>query len=82
MRNFSVSAFKAHALGILQGVAETGETVLVTKRGKPLACVTPYADPILSAQPGKLAGTIAFENDLIAPMAELAGPSVRGGGKR
>ena len=35
--------FKARCLKILDDVAERGETVVVTKRGKPVARVTPVA---------------------------------------
>ncbi len=73
MRSFSVSKFKAHALAILKGVAETGEGVLVTKRGKPLARVVPWRDAETASRAGKLAGAIAFEEDIVSPLVfELA----------
>lgn len=65
MKTFSVSQFKAHALSILDAVAQTGEGVTVTKRGKPLARVTAYQEPDRTARPGRLAGTIAVEHDLL-----------------
>ena len=34
MKKLSVSEFKAKALGVMDQVARTGETVVVTKRGK------------------------------------------------
>lgn len=68
MRSFSVSDFKAHALGILNGIAETGESVLVTKRGKPIACVSPCAEEAPSTAPGRLKGTLTFSEDLIRPV--------------
>lgn len=67
MKTFSVSQFKAHALGILDAVAQTGESVVVTKRGKPLTRVIPYAEPAREMRPGRLAGTLLFEKDLAEP---------------
>jgi len=67
MKTFAVSQFKAHALAILDAVAQTGESVVVTKRGKPLARVVPYAEPAREMRPGRLEGTLLFERDLGAP---------------
>lgn len=71
MRTFTISGFKAHALSIIQAVAETGERIVVTKRGKPLVYVTPYADPERTATLGKLSGTISFEGDIVSPLRSL-----------
>lgn len=37
--------FKAKCLKLLDEVAETGETIVVTKRGKPVARVAPMESP-------------------------------------
>lgn len=44
-RSIAVSRFKAECLGLLGEVAETGEELIVTKRGKPLARVIPITEP-------------------------------------
>ncbi len=44
-RSVSVSKFKAQCLSLLNNVAETGEELLVTKRGKPLARVVSVSEP-------------------------------------
>ena len=41
----SVSEFKATCLSLLARVKATGETILVTKRGEPLAVITPPPEP-------------------------------------
>lgn len=41
MRSIAVSRFKAECLALLQEVAETGEELVVTKRGTPIARVSP-----------------------------------------
>ncbi len=74
MKTFSVSQFKAHALGILDAVAQTGEGIIVTRRGKPLARVLPYREPERESRPGRLSGTITFEEDLVTPPVDVAGP--------
>jgi len=68
MRTYSVSKFKAHALAIISGIAETGQRVVVTKRGKPLVVVEPYGAPEEPPNPGKLVGTITFEEDIVSPL--------------
>jgi prevent-host-death family protein len=40
-REISASQFKARCLRLLDEVAETGETLVVTKHGKPVARVEP-----------------------------------------
>ena len=36
-----VTEFKAKCLALLDGVGERGDTITITKRGKPIATVTP-----------------------------------------
>lgn len=45
MRTIPAAQFKARCLKLLDEVAETGETIVVTKRGKPVARVEPVAEP-------------------------------------
>lgn len=45
MRTIPAGQFKAQCLAILDEVAETGELVVVTKRGKPVAQITPLEPP-------------------------------------
>ena len=68
MKTMAITEFKAHALQVLGEVAETREPVLVTKRGKPLAEIIPFAEK--KPSPGKLADTLVFENDIVSPLGE------------
>jgi prevent-host-death family protein len=43
MRTMKAGEFKAKCLGVLDEVHQTGEPVLITKRGKPVAKVTALA---------------------------------------
>lgn len=45
MRTIAAGRFKAQCLRLLDEVAETGETIVVTKRGKPVAKVEPIGEP-------------------------------------
>ena len=44
MRSIAASQFKARCLVLLDEVAETKETLVVTKRGKPVAQVVPVKE--------------------------------------
>lgn len=44
-RTIPASEFKAKCLALLDEVAETKETLVVTKRGKPVAQVVPAEEP-------------------------------------
>ncbi|HEU5020523.1 MAG TPA: type II toxin-antitoxin system prevent-host-death family antitoxin [Bryobacteraceae bacterium] len=41
----SVTEFKANCLALLEDVSAKGDTITVTKRGKPLATVSPAPKP-------------------------------------
>ena len=69
MKSMAISEFKARALRILDEVARSGESVLITRRGKPLARVVPF-DEKEKNKPGKLAGTLVFEDDIVSPLGE------------
>jgi prevent-host-death family protein len=58
--------FKTHCLQLLDEVARTGSSFIVTKRGRPVARVTPLA----GQEPASLAGSILEEGDLISPIGE------------
>ncbi len=64
-RRIAVSRFKAECLAILDEVAATGETLVVTKRGKPVAKVIP------TVPAPSLAGSVTFlvdDDELTAPI--------------
>lgn len=67
--------FKAVCLRVLDDVAESGQPVIITKRGKPVARVVPFqeeppADDERRSLFGSLAGTITVVGDIIAPLDE------------
>ncbi|MBI2377939.1 MAG: type II toxin-antitoxin system Phd/YefM family antitoxin [Deltaproteobacteria bacterium] len=62
------AVFKAKCLAILDEVARTGRTVVVTKRGKPIARLA----PVESSQKRPLADGILFlADDLVSPTGDV-----------
>jgi prevent-host-death family protein len=64
-RTVSASQFKTKCLAMLDEVAATGEEIIVTKRGRPVARVS------ATTEPETLLGSVTFnvsEDDLIEPL--------------
>jgi prevent-host-death family protein len=70
MKTMAISEFKAHCLQVFGRVARTKETVVVTKRGKPLVEVVPFRDKGKSSEPGRLSETLVFEKDIVSPLGD------------
>ena len=68
MLTLSISEFKAKALGVLEQIAQTGESVVVTKRGKAIVKVVPFSDDVAVNVPGTLTGTVLAEEDIVSPL--------------
>ena len=56
--------FKARCLALLDDVAETGDEITVTKRGRPVAKVVPME------RPRSLKGSIVWQGDVLSPIGE------------
>jgi prevent-host-death family protein len=79
MKSVAVSEFKSHCLSLLEDVARTGEPILVTKRGKPLARITPSGDIAVARPQDTLRGSVSYHGDLLAPVVPAeAWNAVRG----
>ena len=70
MRTMAISKFKSHALRVLNEVAKSQETIVITKRGKPIAQVVPYRKSAMKPTPGKLSDTFVFETDIVTPLGK------------
>ncbi|HEX8640700.1 MAG TPA: type II toxin-antitoxin system prevent-host-death family antitoxin [Allosphingosinicella sp.] len=63
-KTMGAAEFKAHCLRILDEVQRSGESVTITKRGKPVAEVKPVAEESRSKSLfGALKGTVTFAPD-------------------
>ena len=58
-----VSEFKAKCLGLLDEVAK-GSTLIITRRGHPIAKVSPVSAPVKSLR-GSWKGTVRIKGDLV-----------------
>ncbi|MCK4505295.1 MAG: type II toxin-antitoxin system Phd/YefM family antitoxin [Candidatus Aegiribacteria sp.] len=68
MKTLAITDFKAHALQILGQIAKTKESVVITKRGKPLVEVIPFSTS--KSVPGKLSDALVFEKDIVSSLGE------------
>jgi prevent-host-death family protein len=67
VRSIPAARFKAQCLKLLDEVSQTGETIVVTKRGKPVAKVEPVEEP------PSLKGSVTFlvsDEELLQPILE------------
>jgi len=58
--------FKAKCLKLLDQVAETRETLVITKHGRPVAQVVPV--PAAKNIIGAMRGSVLWEGDIISPI--------------
>ena len=68
MKSIAAGRFKAECLALLDEVAATGASLVVTKRGKPVARVVPVVEP------PSLVGSVRVlvsEDQLLAPIDEV-----------
>ncbi len=69
MHTIQASEFKAKCLALMDNVAETGETWVVTKNGKPVAELRPYSGGRIDA-PWGLHPDLEIRGDIIEPLDE------------
>jgi prevent-host-death family protein len=63
------SVFKAQCLKLMDEVARTGQPVVITKRGKPVAQLVPVpAEP--KSMFGYMRSTVTITGDVVAPIEE------------
>lgn len=64
-RRVPAAQFKARCLALLDEVEATGRAIVVTKRGRPVARVTPLAEGAPD-----LRGSVVSQGDLVSPLDE------------
>ena len=70
MKTMAITEFKTYALKIIDEVAKSKESLIITKRGKPLAELIPFRKSEQKHVPGKLADALIFEKDIVAPLGD------------
>jgi prevent-host-death family protein len=68
MPTIQASEFKAKCLALMDQVARTGETLVVTKNGKPVAELRPHRPPRARSLIGLHKGRIGLRGELVAPV--------------
>ena len=71
VEEMQISKFKATCLAVLARVGKTGNPILVTRFGKPVAQIVPPPDRSGSWL-GAMRGRGRIHGDLVAPASELA----------
>lgn len=68
MSTIQASEFKAKCLALMDQVARTGETIVVTKNGKPVAELRPHRPPRAKSIRGLHKGRIKILGDIVSPL--------------
>ena len=67
----AISEFKATCLAVLERVRRTGQPIIVTKRGEPIAKVCPPAPSVAAGDwIGSLAGSAKILGDIVSPVVD------------
>ncbi len=70
MKTIPAGQFKQTCLRLLDQVRETGEVIVITKRGDPVAQLAPLPRTPESDWAGAMRGTGSILGDLVAPASE------------
>ena len=62
------SEFKAKCLALMDEVARTGESVVVTKKGEPLVELVPHKSKAKKSPFGILKGELVITGDIMSPI--------------
>ena len=72
MQEIAISKFKATCLAVLEQVRKTGQPILVTRFGKPIARIEPPSSGAKRIKLGTLAGTLKIHGDIVGPISDLS----------
>lgn len=70
MESIPISKFKATCLARIERVRQTGQPLLITKRGVVIAQVIPPRSAATESGFGAMAGTLQEHTDIVAPFDE------------
>lgn len=71
MKEITITEFRSRCNTILAELQRTGESIRITRFGKPLADVHPVSDPAHSPRRfGAMRGTARIVGDIISPAVE------------
>jgi prevent-host-death family protein len=64
-RLIGATEFKAKCLALLDEIEEEGGTIIVTKRGRPVATIGPAKKQVWKSPKGILAGKVKISGDIV-----------------
>ena len=70
MRTIKASDFKAKCLQLMDEIAETGQEVVITKRGRPVSVMSPYPARSKSLF-GLHRSSVEIVGDIVSPIDEV-----------
>ena len=65
MKKILISEFKAKCIAVLREAQRTGEPVLVTRRGRPIARIEPVVQGLRTRKLGALRGRMKIVGDIV-----------------
>jgi prevent-host-death family protein len=65
-----VTEFRARCTQLLDGVEHSGEALVITRRGRPVARLVPIRDVAPVTLFGAMRGRVTTQQDLVAPTGE------------
>lgn len=68
METIQASEFKAKCLALMDEVARTGKSIVVTKNGKPVVELRPHRAPRAKSLIGLHKGQIKIKGNIVAPI--------------
>lgn len=73
METIAISKFKATCLAVLEKVRKTGEPVLVTRFGHPVAEISAPGTGLKPVRKfGTMAGTMQITGDIVGPISDIS----------
>lgn len=70
MQTIKASEFKTRCLALMDEVARTGEPLLITKKGKPIAELRPLSSVRRKTPFGAHKGLVEIKGDIVSPLDE------------
>ena len=72
MEEIAISKFKATCLAVLEKVKKTGQPILVTRFGHPVAQIIPPAPAKRAPKFGTAVGTLTIHGDIVGPITDIS----------
>jgi antitoxin (DNA-binding transcriptional repressor) of toxin-antitoxin stability system len=72
MEEIAISKFKATCLAVLQKVNKTGQPILVTRFGQPVAQIAPPVTAKRAPKFGTAVGSLTIHGDIVGPITDIS----------